>query len=48
MPEKRKYAMEALGANVIKLSKDFFHLDLQWIKNNTLPEYIIMMVSVLY
>lgn len=48
MPNKRKYAMEALGADIINITKDFFNLDLKWIKAKTLPEYIIMMVSVLY
>ncbi|RAP51276.1 MAG: hypothetical protein BZ138_05580 [Methanosphaera sp. rholeuAM270] len=48
MPEKRKYAMESLGANIIDITKDYFNIDMQWIKENKLPEYIIMMVSVLY
>ena len=48
MPDKRKYAMESLGANIIGISKKYFNLDMQWIKNNKLPEFIIMMVCVLY
>ena len=48
MPDKRKYAMEALGADIIGISKDYFGINLQWIHENKLPEYIIMMVSVLY
>lgn len=48
MPDKRKYAMESLGADVIGIAKKYFDLDLKWIKGNKLPEYIIMMVSVLY
>lgn len=48
MPDKRKYAMESLGADVIGIAKKYFDLDLKWIKGNVLPEYIIMMVSVLY
>lgn len=48
MPNKRKYAMESLGADVKAIVKQYFDLDLQWIRGNVLPEYIIMMVSVLY
>lgn len=48
MPDKRKYAMESLGADIIGISKEYFNLDLQWIHENKLPEYIIMMVSILY
>lgn len=48
MPDKRKYAMESLGANAVAIAKEYFNLDLQWIKGNVKPEYLIMMVSVLY
>lgn len=48
MSDKRKYAMESLGANAIEIAKKYFKLDLQWIKGNKKPEYLIMMVSVLY
>ena len=48
MPDKRKYAMESLGANAVAITKDFFNLDLDWIRGNRKPEYLIMMVSVLY
>ena len=48
MPEKRKYAMESLGANAIGIAKKFFDLDLKWIKENKLPEYLVVMVAVLY
>lgn len=48
MPQKRKYAMEALGADIINITKDYFNIEMQWIKENKLPEYIIMMVGVLY
>lgn len=48
MPDKRKYAMESLGADVIGIAREYFDLDLQWIRGNKLPEYIIMMLCVLY
>lgn len=47
-PNERKYAMESLGANVIDIAKRYFDLDLEWIRGNSKPNFLIMMVCVLY
>lgn len=47
IPEKRKYAMESLGADVVGIAREYFNLDLDWIYGNRKAKYLIMMVSVL-
>ena len=47
-PDKMRYSLEALGANVGKTITDVFGLELQWVEDGVIPEYFVLVAGLLY
>ena len=47
-PDKRRYAMESVGTNVINTVRDFFDVTPQWISEESKPDYHIFLNAILY
>ncbi len=41
-PQKMRYSLESLGADVVKALRDLFGIELQWMKDGKPPEYLVL------
>lgn len=46
-PEKMRYSIESLGGDVVKTLKDLFNIELQWITQDRLPDYMVLVGGLL-
>lgn len=46
-PEQMRYSIEALGGDVAKTAEHYLHKPLLWIKDNVLPEYLVLVGGLL-
>lgn len=46
-PEQMRYSIEALGGDVAKTAERYLHKPLLWIKDNVLPEYLVLVGGLL-
>ena len=47
-PEKLRHSMESLGANVNKTITEIFNIEMNWIEDYKLPDYLIICAGLLY
>lgn len=47
-PDKMRYSLESLGANVGKTISQLMGLELQWVEEGRIPEYFILVSGLLY
>lgn len=48
MPHKMRYSIESLGGNIEDLVKNEFDIELKWIENEKLPNYLLFVGGLLY
>jgi predicted metal-binding protein len=46
-PAKMRYSIESLGGDVVKTLKDFFHIEIKWLRNGNYPEYTVLVGGLL-
>lgn len=46
-PEKCRYSMEALGGDVAKIAEHYFRRPLLWMKDDTAPDYMVLIGGLL-
>jgi predicted metal-binding protein len=46
-PEKMRYSIESLGGDAVKILKDLFDIDVQWMTNEHLPDYTVLVGGLL-
>lgn len=46
-PDKLRYSIEALGGDVAKTAEVYLHKPMLWIKNDEMPEYLMLVLGLL-
>ncbi|MDO5562019.1 MAG: DUF2284 domain-containing protein [Synergistaceae bacterium] len=46
-PEKMRYSLESVGGDVTKIAKEILGLDILWMKDNKIPEYLTLICALL-
>lgn len=41
-PDKMRYSIESLGGDVVKTLKDFFDIDIKWMQEGRVPDYMVL------
>ncbi len=41
-PDKMRYSIESLGGDAVKMLKDLFDIELQWMTKEHLPDYMVL------
>lgn len=47
-PDKMRYSIESLGGDVVKLAKDVFDVELEWMTKENFPDHTILMGGLLF
>lgn len=47
MPEKMRHSIESLGGDVAKTAEHYLHKPILWIKDNVLPDYLMLVGGLL-
>lgn len=47
-PDKMRHSIESLGGDVSKISEDLLKLEIKWIKDGKLPEYLTLVGGLLF
>ncbi len=46
-PDKMRYSIESLGGNVVTLARDYLGVEILWVKDGKLPEYLLQVGGIL-
>jgi predicted metal-binding protein len=47
-PDKLRHSIESLGGNIEKILKEILDIEIKWIKDYKVPEYLILCFGLLY